>query len=213
MNLRTITRYIVLPIGAYLGSIITKHILDKYITRFRIDKWILFLLFVKTPYIKTKVIFTSKKRPDMLEVRGFIQNQFELDRNEVLGKNKYIFKVRGHPTPMKVSLREPSETGDFTVVLETVGEDKLDKIFMINNSFKETIHIFEKISNHLKKLELKSITARISIEDYFSKDDLKYYSRDNILLGSKSIKVSTKEFSTVNSLVKECIRKWIVLLL
>jgi len=200
-------KYILIIIGGYFVSIILKHILDKNITRFRIDNYLLYLLMTKTPTASTKIILKSKKRPEVKEIKKEIEKEFRLERNESIKNNSFLFKIRNHPTPMKIIVIEPDENKLFTTTLETFGEDKLPKLF--KSSFSNTINYFEKINKKLSNLEFKSINVLINISCYLDKEDKIVYNCDkNISIGLKTISCSSKDFTDIEPLVKKCLRIW-----
>ncbi|MBU0457384.1 MAG: hypothetical protein KKD75_04545 [Nanoarchaeota archaeon] len=193
---------------AYLGSQILEFVLDKYIKKLRIDKWLLYLLLVKTPYAKTKVLLNTKSRPDFNLIRKEIETKFEegLDLNDLKG-NSYMFKVRNHPTPIKISYVEPSEDGRFAVVMETFGDDKINKIFP--GSMGKTIEILESVSDSLKQLALQSITATIKLNYVISDNsNINYQFKKDINLSTNSIVTSTKHYTKLTPLIKEALREW-----
>ena len=200
-------KYIFVVIGGYFVSIVIKHILDKNITKFRIDNYLLYLLLVKTPSASTKIILKSKKRINIEEIKKEIEKEFRLDRNEPIKNNSFIFKIRNHQTPMKIMIIEPDENKLFTITLETIGEDKLPKIF--KSSFSNTINYFEKINKKLSNLEFKSINVLINISCYLDKEDKIVYNCDkNISMGTKTISCSSNDFTDIEPLVKKCLRIW-----
>ena len=130
-------KYISIIIVGYLLSVIIKHVLDKRITDLRIDNYILYLLLVKTPRVSTKLIFKSGKRPDIRDIKKLIEKEFNLERNENVKNNSFIFKIREHSTPIKITIMEPDENKLFTITLETFGEDRLSKI--LKSSFSNNL--------------------------------------------------------------------------
>ena len=200
-------KYFVLLIGGYLISIILKHILDKNVTKFRLDNYLLYLLMVKTPTAFTKIILKSNKRDNINEIKKRIQREFKLDRNEPVKNNSFIFKIRGHQAPMKIMIIEPDESKLFTITLETIGEDKLPKL--LKSSFSDTINYFEKINKSLSHLKFKSINVLINISCYLDDNDKVIYNCDkNISMSPKTISCSSNDFTDIEPLVKKCLGIW-----
>ncbi len=201
------SKYLLIAILSYLGSITLKHILDKKVTKLRIDNYLLYLILAKTPYASTKITMSAKKRPDLSKVRSQIEKNFELDRNENIKNNSFIFKIRNHPTPIKIMVIEPDEGGLFTITIETFGEDKISKIF--RGSFSNTINYLEKISKELKEFELKTINATVKISCYLNEDDkISYNHNDKATLSNKIISVSSRDFTDIELMIKECLAIW-----
>lgn len=200
-------RYLVIAIFTYLGSITLKHILDKKVTKLRIDNYLLYLILAKTPYASTKITMRSKKRLQLDKIKNQIEKNFELDRNENIRNNSFIFKIRNHPTPMKIMVIEPDKEQLFTVTIETFGDDKIPKIF--RGSFPNTINYLEKISKELEEFELKTINASVKISCYLDGDDKITYSPNNkATLSNKTISVNSKEFTDIEPMIKECLAVW-----
>jgi len=193
---------------AYLGSQILEFVLDKYIKKLRFDKWILYLLMVKTPYAKTKVLLKTKSRPDLTQVRKKIEKIFDegLDQNE-LKSGSYIFKVRNHPTPIKIFFVEPTMDGNFTVVIETFGDDRINKL--LPDSLNKTVEIFERVSDNLTELILEGITTNLKM-GYIVSDNsnINYQFKKDINLNSNNITVSTKHFTKIAPLIRDALREW-----
>ena len=200
-------RYLFLIIFGYLISISLKHILDKNVTKFRIDNYLLYLLATKTPTASTKIVLKSKKRPDVIKIKKGIEEEFILEKNEAIKNNSFIFKIRNHPTPMKITLIEPDKDYLFTIILETFGEDKLPKLF--KSTFSDSINYLEKINKKLSGLEFKSINVSINISCYFGNEEgLSYNYNKNVFMSSKNISCSGKNFTDIGPLVKECLKNW-----
>ena len=201
-------RYIFLAVGGYLISILVKHLLDKKVTKFRIDNYILYLFVSKTPLVSTKIIFTSKERPNINNLKDSIEKTFNLEQNEKVKNNSYLFKIKDHPTPMKFTIIESENKKPYTITLETFGNDKLPKI--LKSSFDDTVKYFEKISNVLKSFNLSKINVQVKISSYFDekKDKITYYYGDSKILTSKTIQVSSDNFTELGDLIKECLRIW-----
>lgn len=200
-------KYVFLAVGGYLLSILIKHLLDRKVTKLRLDNYILYLLIAKTPLVSTKIIFQSKKRPKIENIKSSIEKDFELDQNEKVRNNSYLFKIKNHPTPMKITIIEPGNTRLFTVTLETFGNDKINKIY--KTSLDRTIEYFEKISKRLKDLDLININAQVVISSYFEDNDkITYNYQNNAILSSKRIQVSSNNFTEIGPLIKECLRVW-----
>ena len=206
-NIPVWLRDVFVVIGGYFLSIVFKHILDKNITRFRIDNYLLYLLMVKTPTASTKIILKSQKRINIEDIKKEIEEEFRLEQNEPIKNNSFLFKIRNHPTAMKVILIEPDEDKLFTISLETFGEDKLPKIF--KSSFSNTINYFERINKKLSNLNFKSINVLIKVSCYLDKEDKIIYNCDrNVSMSSKTISCSSNNFTDIEPLIKKCLRIW-----
>lgn len=201
-----VLKYILIVIGGYLLSVILKYILDKNLTRFRVDNYLIYLLIIKTPTASTKIVFKTNKRPKIEEIKKRIEEKFNLEQNEPIRNNSYLFRIRNHPTSMKIMITEPDSTKSFTISLETFSEDKLPKVF--KSSFSETINYLEKITKELSDFSLMSINVLIKISSYFKEDDGITYNIGNISVGSKTISCSSNNFTDIVPLVKKCLRLW-----
>lgn len=205
----TAIKYIIIVFVTYIFAAIIKYVLDNKVTKFRIDNYLLYLLLAKTPLMSTKIIFKTDKRPDLSKVKKVISENFDLDQNEPVRNNSYLFKIKKHPTPFKIIVIEPdSDEGDsFTIVMETFGDEKIPKLLRGSNS--RTIAYFEEISKKMKDFDLKSINVTVKISSYLDNGESMIYNyKQNATLSCNSITASSDKFTQIEPLVKECLKKW-----
>lgn len=206
-NIIEILKYVFYIFTVYILAQIIEFILDKYCKKLRLDKWVLFLLLIKTPYVSTKLTYYSKQRPNINDIRSKIIKLFhKLKINDAPRNNSYTFKLRNHPVDMKIKIIEPSENKLFTITLETLSEDKLSKL--MKGSFSNTIRIFEQITQELREYNLKNIVSEVRINYLIESEKDLIYNYKNSVLTSKSIRVNSKTFTGITKLVKECLNEW-----
>jgi len=214
LRISSLIKWLLLIAFGYFSSIVVQFLLDRFVRTGRIDKWLLYFFFVSTPRAKTKIVFKSTQRPNIDSIKDKIIKLFAkdgLDANEKIVFNSYIFKIRAHPIPFKVSVIEPTQEGYFTVILETVGEDLLPKLK--SSSFNSTINYFEKINNLLNDLQLSIINVNIKIDYKINiSESLTFF--DNVGdMTNKTIALSSREFSNLNTLIRSRIKQWRILFL
>ncbi len=195
--------------GIFIFSQIIAFILDRWLKKFRIDKWIIFLLFIKNPLASTKITLLLKNRIDLNLLKKQLEkeNKDGFDKNEILN-GKYLFRYKNHPTPIMVKTIEPEEDGKFTLVIETYGKDKLSKFHL--GSITKTIQILEQVTNLIDKSMIKMITIRIDMSYIIKEKTILNFEESNV---SNSIKFSTKNYSEVATLIKKCLNTWKIKLL
>lgn len=198
--------YVSCGITSYIVSIFIKYLLDHKWIRFRFDNWVLYLFLVESPLATTRVLLSSKKRPNIQTIKASIENLFKLDVNEKPNNNSYVFRISNHPTPMKITIIEPGKDTDFIITLESIGEDKLPKIF--KSSLDKTVEYFEDIIDLLKEFNLKNVKVDIKINQIIPDKEKPVYNYNGNTVSSDIISITTKNMVRLSPLVKDCIRFW-----
>lgn len=203
----TLLKIIFGTLAVFIVSQIVSFLLDRWLKKFRIDKWIIFLLFIKNPLASTKITVFSKTRLDLKSLKKKLEsvNKEGFDKNEIVN-GKYLFRYKNHPTPIMIKIVEPEENGEFTIIIETYGKDKLSKFGL--GSIKKTIQIIEQVTNFIDKSKINNITVSLDMSYIIEEKIILNFEDSQASYSTNSVKFSTNKYSEVTSLIKKCLNTW-----
>lgn len=206
-----ITNQFITPLLSFLIGVciapLIQYILDNILKELRFDKKILSFVIVSGIYGNLKLSFNSNENINLKEIQTKLNSLFKSKfiKNE-LKKTSLTIQIKETPLPIKISLIQPSINKLYTLVLETLGQEK---ITMFGQPMKNTLELIEEIKNNLN-MSFNKINLNIRIRYRINNRDKKnivYTYKENIIT-PENISINTNEFTKIKSLIKDCFYQW-----